>query len=88
MTSIARMKEAEQVVREKDQNAAVSAYLQMEVGETCLVVVRRTWSHGRPVTFARLHHPGPRYELTGHYTLPGTRKTTSPDVVQLENLQR
>lgn len=88
LTSISPLQEAEQVVRAQDPNAAVRAYLQMAVGEPCLVVVRRTWSHGRPVTFARLHHPGPRYELTGHYTLPGTRKTTSPDVVQLENLQR
>ena len=41
--------------------------------EPCLVVLRRTWAGGRPVTFARLHHPGSRYELTGHYVPPGTR---------------
>jgi hypothetical protein len=35
-----------------------------------------------------LHHPGSRYELTGHYTPPGTSKSASDNVVQLENLQR
>ena len=37
-----------------------------------LLVSRRTWAHGRPVSFARLYHPGSRYELSGHYVPPGT----------------
>ncbi len=88
LTSISPLQEAEQAVRAQEPNAAVRAHLQMAAGEPCLVVIRRTWCHGRPVTFARLHHPGSRYELTGHYVPPGTRKSTSSDVVQLENLQR
>jgi GntR family histidine utilization transcriptional repressor len=56
--------------------------------EASLVIIRRTWSVGRPVTFARLHHPGSRYELTGHYTPPGTLRTASADVVQLEKLRQ
>jgi GntR family histidine utilization transcriptional repressor len=68
-------------------NAAVRRQLRMTENEACLVVMRRTWAHGRPVTFARLHHPGSRYELTGHYTPPGTTKSASADVVQLEKLQ-
>ena len=55
----------------------VRRQLQMPEKEPCLVVMRRTWAHGRPVTFARLHHPGSRYELTGHYTPPGTTKSAS-----------
>ncbi len=88
LTSISPLQEAEQAVRAQDPNAAVRAQLQMAAEEPCLVVIRRTWCHGRPVTFARLHHPGSRYELTGHYALPGGRKATLPDVVQLEKLQR
>jgi GntR family histidine utilization transcriptional repressor len=88
LTSIAPLQEAEQIVRAQFPNAAVRAQLQMPDKEPCLVVMRRTWAHGRPVTFARLHHPGSRYELTGHYTPPGTTKSASEGVVQLEKLER
>jgi len=88
LTGVAPLQEAEQVVRAGIPNAAVCAQLQMKQGQPSLIVLRRTWSKGHPVTFARLHHPGDRYELTGHYTPPGTQRTSSADVVQLENLQQ
>jgi GntR family histidine utilization transcriptional repressor len=88
LTSVAPLQEAEQVVRAQSPNAAVRERLQMDDDEPSLVVIRRTWSKGRPVTFSRLHHPGSRYELAGHYVPPGTRKSTSVDVVQLETLKR
>jgi GntR family histidine utilization transcriptional repressor len=88
LTAISPLQEAEQVVRAAQPNAAVRQRLQMADGEPSLVVLRRTWSHGRPVTFARLHHPGGRYELTGHYTPPGTPKSMKDNVVELEKLQR
>jgi hypothetical protein len=50
--------------------------------------MRRTWSNGRPVTFGRFHHPGSRYELTGHYLPPGTMPSKSQGVIQLENLEQ
>jgi GntR family histidine utilization transcriptional repressor len=88
LTGIAPLQEAEQVVRARFPSATVKARLDMLVDEASLLVIRRTWSEGRPVTYARLHHPGNRYELTGHYTPPGTLRTTSAEVVQLENLRR
>jgi GntR family histidine utilization transcriptional repressor len=88
LTSISPLQEAEQVVRAQTPNAAVRERLQMDADEPSLVVIRRTWSKGRPVTFARLHHPGSRYELAGHYAPPGIPKTTSAGFVQLEALQR
>jgi len=88
LTSVSPLQEAEQVVRAQVPNAAVRERLQMDDDEPSLVVIRRTWSKGRPVTFARLHHPGSRYELMGHYVPPGTRKSTSTDVVQLETLKQ
>ncbi len=88
LTGVAPLQEAEQVVRASMPNAAVRQRLQIDDNEPCLVVMRRTWSRGRPVTFARLHHPGSRYELTGHYIPPGTSRTTSVDAVQLEKLRR
>jgi GntR family histidine utilization transcriptional repressor len=88
LTSIAPLQEAEQIVRAAMPNAAVRQQLDIPEGEPALVVIRRTWSKGRPVTFARLHHPGSRYELTGHYTPPGTPRSTSADVVRLEKLRK
>jgi len=88
LTSIAPLQEAEQAVRASVPNGAVRRHLNIEDKEASLVVIRRTWSDGCPVTFARLHHPGSRYELTGHYTPPGTTRSTSADVVQLEELRQ
>ena len=65
LSSVAPLQEAEHVVRAAMPNAAVRRYLQMRDDEPALVVIRRTWSNGCPVTFTRLHHPGSRYELTG-----------------------
>jgi len=87
LTAIAPLQEAEQVVRASMPNGAVQKHLHLAGNEPSLVVIRRTWSHGRPVSFARLHHPGSRYELTGHYTPPGTPRSTSQDIVQLEKIQ-
>ena len=88
LTGIAPLQEAEQAVRASMPNPAIRKHLKMPDDEASLVIIRRTWSAGRPVTFARLHHPGSRYELTGHYTPPGTTRTASADVVQLENLRQ
>ena len=88
LTSISPLQEAEQVVRAQLPNEAVRERLQMPAGEPCLIVVRRTWVRGRPVTFTRLHHPGSRYELTGHYTPPGTPAAASRGAARLETLQR
>ncbi len=88
LTSIAPLQEAEQVVRASLPNAAVQKYLEIDDSEASLVVLRRTWAKGYPVTFTRLHHPGSRYELTGQYTAPGTPRSMSGDVAQLEDLRQ
>ncbi|MDH3265986.1 MAG: hypothetical protein OEM25_03380, partial [Gammaproteobacteria bacterium] len=62
--------------------------LQMRHSEPSLVIIRRTWSGGYPVTFARLQHPGSRYELTGNYAPQDLRAATAGQVVELEKLQR
>lgn len=88
LTDIAPLQEAEQAVRASVPSASMRRRLAMENGEAALVVIRRTWSDGRPVTYARLHHPGSRYELTGHYTPPGLSRNTPADVIQLEKLRQ
>ncbi|SUX29722.1 HTH-type transcriptional repressor yvoA [Chromobacterium vaccinii] len=43
--------------------AAEQALLGIAAAEPCLLVLRRTWSHKKLVSFARLTHPGLRYKL-------------------------
>ena len=71
LSSVSPLQEAEHVVRAVAPDRATQEILDMNDGEPCLVVTRRTWSAGRPVTFARLCHPGSRFELSGHYAPPG-----------------
>ena len=71
LTSVAPLQEAEHVVRASMPAEETRACLEMAEDEPCLVVTRRTWAGGRPVTFARLSHPGSRFELSGHYEPPG-----------------
>ncbi|MGF6602849.1 GntR family histidine utilization transcriptional repressor [Paraburkholderia sp. GAS448] len=42
---------------------AEAALLEIAEGEPCLTLVRRTWTSGVAVTFARFVHPGTRYRL-------------------------
>ncbi len=67
LSNISPLQEAEHSVQAAMPNAAVTRHLRMKAGEPCLLVMRRTWSRGLPVSFARLHHPGSRYELTGRF---------------------
>jgi GntR family histidine utilization transcriptional repressor len=72
LSSVSPLQEAEHVVRAVMPGAETKTSLEMSDDEPCLVVSRRTWAHGRPVSFARLYHPGSRFELSGHYVPPGT----------------
>jgi GntR family histidine utilization transcriptional repressor len=73
LSAISPLQEAEHVVRAVMADEVIKKSLEMGDHEPCLVVSRRTWAHGRPVSFARLYHPGSRYELSGHYVPPGTK---------------
>ena len=42
--------------------------LQIERGEPCLLIRRRTWSGRVAVTAARLLHPGSRHRLEGRFS--------------------
>lgn len=59
------LQRAEHAVRAEAADPAVSRWLALDPGEPCLVIERKTWSGGRPVSLAFLYHPGTRYELTG-----------------------
>jgi GntR family histidine utilization transcriptional repressor len=72
LSSVSPLQEAEHVVRATMPDEMTKQHLKMSDGEPCLLVTRKTWAHGRPVSVARLHHPGSRFELSGHYAPPGT----------------
>jgi GntR family histidine utilization transcriptional repressor len=67
LSSISPLQEAEHVIRASMPDRDVRKNLRMHETEPCLVVTRRTWAHGRPVSCAYLYHPGSRFELSGHY---------------------
>ena len=66
LSAISPLQEAEHVVRAVMPDDEIKQGLDMADAEPCLVVSRRTWAHGRPVSYARLYHPGSRFELSGH----------------------
>jgi len=70
LSDISPLQEADHVVRAVMPDTGIQDLLKMTVKEPCLVVIRRTWAKGKPVTYGRLYHPGSRYELTGHYAKP------------------
>ncbi len=48
-----------------------AAQLTMPVGEPCLLLTRRTWTRGVPVTLARCLHPASRYRLGSRFRTDG-----------------
>jgi len=46
--------------------------LHMGAGEPCLMLTRRTWSAGVPVTLVRCLHPAQRYRLGSRFRAEGT----------------
>ena len=65
LTRVAPFHTAEHVVRAIMPSDESRKLLQMPTDEPCLVIRRRTWSQGRPVSWAELFHPGNAFELTG-----------------------
>lgn len=48
-------------------SAEIARYLEIEVGEACLVVERRTWNEEVPVTYGRFWYPGEDHSLEGAF---------------------
>lgn len=63
----APLQEAEHVLRAVMPDEKTRKLLAMEHDEPCLLVIRRTWTHGAIASVARLHHPGSRYEMSGRF---------------------
>jgi GntR family histidine utilization transcriptional repressor len=68
LTKVAPLYTSEHVIHADLPLPNVRRLLHMKQDEPCLVIRRRTWSGGRPVSLAELSHPGSTYELIG--TMP------------------
>lgn len=64
LSKVAPLHSAEHVVRAVMPSAATRKHLKMAVNEPCLLILRRTWTEGRPVSYAELNHPG-TFDLIG-----------------------
>lgn len=87
LSAISPLAEAEHIVRATMPDESVSKKLALDPGEPCLLVIRRTWAQGRPVSLAYLYHPGDRFELTGHYVPPGVEQSATADLHVMESKQ-
>lgn len=68
LTRVAPLTEGEHVVEAILAEPSECQLLQIEAGEPCLLIRRRTWSGRTPVTAARLIHPGSRHRLEGRFS--------------------
>jgi GntR family transcriptional regulator, histidine utilization repressor len=63
--------EAEHRITACNADKSVAAELKIERDPACLVVERRTWRNGEPITAVRLIHPGHLYDLIARFTPTG-----------------
>jgi len=63
--------QVEHVVDAIAATAEQAAQLEMPPTQPCLLLTRRTWTHGVPVTFVRCLHPGNRYRLGSRFRADG-----------------
>lgn len=60
--------EAEHRISAGNADKALAAALNIDEGAACLIIERRTWRSGEPITAVRVVHPGPLYDLTARFT--------------------
>jgi GntR family histidine utilization transcriptional repressor len=60
--------QAEHTVRARTADAAMAALLDVAVGEACLLLQRRTWHAGAPVTVVDITYAGERQYLVGRFS--------------------
>ncbi len=68
LLEVAPLWQAQYTIEASLPTAQEARLLSIGASEPCLVLVRRTVSRGRPVTLARLVHPGSRYQLEGQFS--------------------
>ena len=65
--SVAPLTEAEHFIEAVIPDSRISELLEIQPGEACLVLHRRTWSRGLVATLCELRYPGCRFRLGGRF---------------------
>jgi GntR family histidine utilization transcriptional repressor len=63
--------EAEHRITACNADKGIAADLEIDPGAACLVIERRTWRNGEPITAVRMTHPGRLYDLIARFTPTG-----------------
>jgi GntR family histidine utilization transcriptional repressor len=64
----------EHIVEASHPSSDESKHMQIDANEPCLVLMRRTWSQGKTVTYVRLIHPSSRYRLGSRLPVNGAHR--------------
>ena len=67
LTEIAPISEAEHLIEAIPADPRLLELLEMKQGDPCLLLKRTTWSQGNVVSYAKLYHPGSRYQLGSRF---------------------
>lgn len=69
LTQAAPLERVGHTVRAIAADPAAQELLHVKPGEPCLLLIRQTWSNSRLVSYARLTHPGSRFEFDDSFTV-------------------
>ncbi|MBK5351153.1 histidine utilization repressor [Pseudomonas sp. TH41] len=74
LLQVIRPDEMEHIVEASHPSSDESKHMQIDANEPCLVLMRRTWSQGKIVTYVRLIHPSSRYRLGSRLPVNGAHR--------------
>ncbi|WP_297834836.1 UTRA domain-containing protein [Pseudomonas sp.] len=74
LLNVIRPDEMEHIVEASHPSSDESKHMQIDANEPCLVLMRRTWSAGKIVTYVRLVHPSSRYRLGSRLPVNGAHR--------------
>ncbi|MEA9979375.1 MULTISPECIES: histidine utilization repressor [unclassified Pseudomonas] len=74
LLNVIRPDEMEHIVEASHPSSDESRHLQIDTNEPCLVLMRRTWSGAKIVTYVRLVHPSSRYRLGSRLPVNGAHR--------------
>jgi GntR family histidine utilization transcriptional repressor len=69
LMQVAPLERVDHTVRAILADVSAQELLQVKAGEPCLLLIRQTWSRSRLVSYARLTHPGSRFEFDDSFTV-------------------
>ncbi|WP_397448449.1 histidine utilization repressor [Pseudomonas sp. NA-150] len=74
LLDVIRPDEMEHIVEASHPSIDESRHMQIDSNEPCLVLMRRTWSDSKIVTYVRLIHPSSRYRLGSRLPVNGAHR--------------